>query len=358
MRTKLILIAILVQFGVLAWMAGEREWIVRTGPPIWLRTAPVDPRDLFRGDYVRLNYDIATVADHQIGPGLEKYLANARQKGASRHWLGKEIVVYSALRIHSDRDVAEITTTDLTPPSSGLFIKGRVKPYGGAVHGVRYGIESYFVQQGKGRKLERRAPEGLPSGVQVPMDMEVALGGNGTAVLKGYRWNALGIGVDLRAKEAPGPMSPGTAPAIPRKPNAKIMRVSLTNASSAPLAVVLPPDLRTLRFERLADWTGTGVDTGVPRTDLPPLTDADVRLLQPRETVTVEIDPANPEWFVKPRPDAPAQPLSEIANLGFGLRIRYEAPSATACQGLRQAAPIWHAPVSSRTISSYELTHP
>ncbi|AVD70454.1 hypothetical protein CAY53_02335 [Desulfobulbus oralis] len=49
MRKAAIITAILVQVLVLAWMAGQREWILRTAPRIWLRTAPLDPRDLFRG---------------------------------------------------------------------------------------------------------------------------------------------------------------------------------------------------------------------------------------------------------------------------------------------------------------------
>jgi uncharacterized membrane-anchored protein len=71
MRTKLIIAAIFVQVLVLGWMAGEREWIVRTAPTVWLRTAPVDPQDLFRGEYVRLNYDISTIPADRFGPVLK-----------------------------------------------------------------------------------------------------------------------------------------------------------------------------------------------------------------------------------------------------------------------------------------------
>ena len=59
MRKAFILAAIILQVMVLAYMAGEREYILKNGKLIHLRTAPVDPRDLFRGDYVRLNYEIS-----------------------------------------------------------------------------------------------------------------------------------------------------------------------------------------------------------------------------------------------------------------------------------------------------------
>jgi len=47
---------------VLIWMLVAHAWPVWTGETIYLRTRPVDPRDLFRGDYVVLAYDIDRVA--------------------------------------------------------------------------------------------------------------------------------------------------------------------------------------------------------------------------------------------------------------------------------------------------------
>jgi len=43
---------------VLTWMLVSHAWPVWTGETIYLRARPVDPRDLFRGDYVVLGYDI------------------------------------------------------------------------------------------------------------------------------------------------------------------------------------------------------------------------------------------------------------------------------------------------------------
>jgi hypothetical protein len=46
---------------VLIWMLVSHAWPIWTGETIYLRTRPVDPRDLFRGDYVVLAYDIDRV---------------------------------------------------------------------------------------------------------------------------------------------------------------------------------------------------------------------------------------------------------------------------------------------------------
>ena len=58
MRKLAIIMAIVAQAAALAWVVIERETVSRTGTVVYLRTAPVDPRDVFRGDYVQLSYDI------------------------------------------------------------------------------------------------------------------------------------------------------------------------------------------------------------------------------------------------------------------------------------------------------------
>ncbi|MFA6177031.1 MAG: GDYXXLXY domain-containing protein, partial [Phycisphaerae bacterium] len=61
MRKLLIIFVVILQVILLAYMAGQRENVLRTGKTIYLRTVPIDPRDLFRGDYVRLQYEISNI---------------------------------------------------------------------------------------------------------------------------------------------------------------------------------------------------------------------------------------------------------------------------------------------------------
>src|SRR5437762_8338129 len=58
MNLKPAVLVAALQVLVLAFMAGQREWIIRTGRPLTLRTAPVDPSDPMRGAFVRLTYEI------------------------------------------------------------------------------------------------------------------------------------------------------------------------------------------------------------------------------------------------------------------------------------------------------------
>ena len=64
------LIAIfLVQSAALGWMIWNRVMLLKTGREITLDVVPVDPRSLFRGDYVILSYPISRVpADRLEGP--------------------------------------------------------------------------------------------------------------------------------------------------------------------------------------------------------------------------------------------------------------------------------------------------
>lgn len=332
MKKIAIIVAILVQFLVLAWMAGEREWIVRTGPTVWLRTAPVDPRDLFRGDYVTLGYEISTIPEEKFGPQLRKEIAaEAEEKGI----LGteQEIPVFVALQV-DDNGMAEVASVDLIPPGSGLFIKGRVRAYNlssGALNRVEYGIDAFFVEQGQGRKLEQN-PEGTPAGTQVSLEMQAALGRDGTAVLKNYRWAPLGFGVEVRKGRKATEDSAEETPAL---------TLTFHNTSTAPVAIVLPADGQTVRLQGQASWDEPFVD--IESASTLPCTDADVRVLQAGETVTVDMK-LLPEWQAA---------LAEKELVYF--RIVYAPPPVQACASLADAGKIWRGTLESRRLSPHDL---
>src|SRR4029077_13511649 len=55
------IVVALLQTIVLGYWIESRAAILAYGTDVLLKTAPVDPRDLLRGDYVTLNYDISRV---------------------------------------------------------------------------------------------------------------------------------------------------------------------------------------------------------------------------------------------------------------------------------------------------------
>ena len=55
------LVLALVQIGFLSWIIAGRAAILRDGREVLLKVEPVDPRDLLRGDYVLLGYEISRI---------------------------------------------------------------------------------------------------------------------------------------------------------------------------------------------------------------------------------------------------------------------------------------------------------
>jgi len=53
------LIVALAQIGFLGWIIAGRAAILRDGKEVLLKVQPIDPRDLLRGDYIILGYEIS-----------------------------------------------------------------------------------------------------------------------------------------------------------------------------------------------------------------------------------------------------------------------------------------------------------
>ena len=145
--------ALLLGLALLA-LVEQRARILRSGNEVRLKTVPVDPRDLFRGDYVVLGYPISVVEAEQ---GAQPYRAGdtvfvtlgrddqgfARAVGVSRGWpqdSGGAVVIAGRVASTSACAIRADGTTDCSGSRSRLRIA--------------YGLESYFVPQGEGRAIE------------------------------------------------------------------------------------------------------------------------------------------------------------------------------------------------------------
>lgn len=324
MRLRLMLLVALLQVLVLAYMAGEREWIIRYGTMIHLQTAPVDPQDPFRGSYVRLDYGIGRVHTN----ALRGHLTSPDGKVAR----GKK--VYAVLK-QADRGVAGLDYVTNEKPVSALFLRGRVDCYqGGVMVPVRYGLEAYFMQPDKAKALETlRSRDGE---VQVPLEMAVAVAGDGTSVLKGYRWCELGIGLKL---ETVSPTNRQTQAAT----------VKLVNVSSNNIAIVDLPLGRSLSLEcdSLRSWGDrelVWVLAGKPR---PAATDQDVVVLKPGEHHEIRVDLTQPDWFVGKAGITPLS-LRDLPQWGTMYRLVYRPPTVAESRNLRHAAILWHGELPTR----------
>lgn len=172
-RTLLaIAIVALAQTGVLAGMVVERVRLLKTGREIILPIVPVDPRDLFRGQYVRLSYDISRVPTALIDGPLP-------HRNATFYVVLERIADGAWKPIKLTRTMPQETSPDR------IVLKGRTQ-FGwlqsrleaGAVNFVRYGIESYFVPEGQGPRLEALARN-------KKLAARIAVDGSGNAAIKG-----------------------------------------------------------------------------------------------------------------------------------------------------------------------------
>lgn len=142
-----IVVAVL-QTAFLAYMIESRASILRSGEDVVLKTVPIDPRDLLRGDYVILAYDISTISADKITGGLPQEETDAEL----------------SVRLEKQPDgfwgVAEASFGDLVP-RQGTVIARSVpfyfypSPAGQpASVSIEYGIERYYVPEGEGKVLE------------------------------------------------------------------------------------------------------------------------------------------------------------------------------------------------------------
>ena len=169
MRTGMMLTGLL-WLGLMGSIIGSHEFTLRTGQEVVLETAPVDPRDLFRGDYVILSYpagalDLAALPNDLQQPayGQTVYVVLATEGPHA-----------SPKAVYADR-----------PTRGSLFLKGRIHLVSGRHIWVEYGIESFFVPEGKGSPLERARGKTL--------EVVAAVDRAGRATIKTVRLNGTDV---------------------------------------------------------------------------------------------------------------------------------------------------------------------
>ena len=151
--------AITFQILVLAGMVVSAAMPLWTGTEIRVKTVPVDPRSVFRGNYVLLRYEFGN-----LPPSARGIIGDARQ--------GE--VVYVRLE-RGEEGEHEYAGVSLERPQAGMFLRGRIADFH-LTHRVRFGIEAFFAPKEKALTLERDLGEG---GIAVLM-----VAGDGRAAIK------------------------------------------------------------------------------------------------------------------------------------------------------------------------------
>jgi hypothetical protein len=162
-------IVALVQTIALASIVYGRVTLLRDGREIVTEVIPVDPRDLFRGDYVVLGYSFGN---------REVPVPVGTNQGDT---------VYVTLKPVAPEQWEVVSVAGSYPSLAGgpenVILRGFVsyvnQPVGGELPkaSVRYGIESYFVPEGTGIELEKQVRDKKISAV-------LAVGNSGEVAIK------------------------------------------------------------------------------------------------------------------------------------------------------------------------------
>jgi len=144
------LVLALVQVGFLTWIIASRAMILRYGQEVLLKVEPIDPRDLLRGDYVSLGYEISNVPARLVvnrgdaSSSMEGPIHVRLKKGADGFWHPA-----SAALAPGFADAPADGEVDVLGTVSSSWTQDEEE-----VLRVDYGIGRYYLPEGEGRPIE------------------------------------------------------------------------------------------------------------------------------------------------------------------------------------------------------------
>lgn len=168
------LVLALAQIGFLGWMIAGRAAILRDGKEVLLKVEPIDPRDLLRGDYIFLGYEISRIPVKLIANIPTGKLSSddgsivvRLKKDSDSYWRPTIAWLGKAAPVPAAPDEVDI---------AGHIAEGWDLKEGTTI-APDYGIERFYLPEGEGVAIQRDM-RARPFGVRV------AVGKNGTPQIK------------------------------------------------------------------------------------------------------------------------------------------------------------------------------
>ncbi|MZR62214.1 GDYXXLXY domain-containing protein [Alcanivorax sp. DP30] len=145
--------AVILQLVIMTGVFVKGFYPLWLGQEVRLETRPVDPRDLFRGNYARLGYDFTTLDSADFRPGEPVFLPLIEEGDL---WVTGEA-------LHE-------------PPEQGLYLRGRVTgPRWADTRRALFGIEALFAPKEKALALEKELRDGAVAVIKVAPNGRAAL---------------------------------------------------------------------------------------------------------------------------------------------------------------------------------------
>lgn len=133
----IILANLILLLGLFNNSVVKKEKLLSDGTLILLELAPVDPRSLMQGDYMRLGYAIANTVEHDSISKRGFCVVTLEEDGTAKK-----------VRIQDGR----------TPLHAAEYL---IEYTSAGWRGIHIGAESYFFQEGEGEKYENARYGGL-----------------------------------------------------------------------------------------------------------------------------------------------------------------------------------------------------
>ncbi|KGP72140.1 GDYXXLXY domain-containing protein [Pontibacillus yanchengensis] len=143
MKKWLFIVVVAAQAVYLLAMAGSYYLIEDFGETVTLQTAPVDPSDVFYGDYVILNYEVSTIPEGQLN---EEELER-----------GDKVFVYLAPVDDGSYEVQRASIQKQDAKENEVIMTGRYEFKANDGFQVDYGIGRYYVEDNTGETYENHS---------------------------------------------------------------------------------------------------------------------------------------------------------------------------------------------------------
>lgn len=170
MKIKVLIVAVVFQISLIGIMLGYALMPLYFGQEVRVRVSLYDPRDLFRGNYVDLNYEFSNFHSRNFDENdkddryIDQY--DERVRDGAR--------VYAILKPDVNGTYS-FEKFSISKPENGAFLAGRYDGYSL----VKYGIEQFYMSPDSAANTENEMREEDVDAYAVLMVMD-----NGKARLK------------------------------------------------------------------------------------------------------------------------------------------------------------------------------
>ena len=241
-------------------------------------------------------------------------------------------------------------------PDNEVFIKGRFASERGWARGwnqpdtayVKYGIEQMFVEQGKGIQIEER--QGLRGSMQTAMEVELAIGADGTAILVGHQWADFAIAVEIELPTTASIEAESATEALP------IISVTIQNVSDSAQALVDSDDQCSFSLQLVRRNEKKYRPT---HGDCMPIDfkSSISYVLQPGEQHQLDLDLDSARWHITQTDIDGVESSGDIRLIAGNeqFRIVYATPSDLINAELDIPVPVWQGELISQSFDAFRV---